>query len=77
MGLLFCAKYFEKSQDLSEVGQGQKALLFLRQSQGVYLSGGDWALGCTPIQFDIFLMFPYIQKSYVLSGLVIPEVTSK
>ena len=49
MGLLFCAKYFEKSQDLSKVGQGQKALLFLRQSQGVYLSRGDWALGCTPI----------------------------
>ena len=35
----------------------------------IYFSTGNWALGCVPSSFEIFLMFPYFLRSWVLSPL--------
>ena len=35
----------------------------------------DWALGCSPSKFDIFLLFPNFQRFLVLSRLAAREAT--
>ena len=70
-----CAKFFwEKFRNEGKLHKTERLLYLLlgiiwAQAPKICFSRGNWALGCVPSSFEIFLIFLYFLRSWIASPL--------